>query len=62
MPTIVGILAFMTGMIKSNSLTPRATDFWGRASEKLSLARPRTSVFFPTTSKLRYVFQASKNQ
>ena len=35
-----------SGMIKSDSPTPRATEFWGRASEKLPPARPRTSVFY----------------
>ena len=35
-----------SGMIKSDSPTPLATDFWGRASEKLPPARPRTSVFY----------------
>ena len=30
-------------MIKSDSLTSRATDFWGRASEKLLLAHIQTS-------------------
>ena len=38
-------LLFLPGMIKSDSPTSRATDFWGRASEKLLLARPRTSAF-----------------
>ena len=36
----------ITGLIKSDSPTPRATDFWGRASEKLPPARPRTSDFY----------------
>ena len=36
----------LPGVIKSDSPTPRATDFWGRASEKLPPARPRTSVFY----------------
>ena len=40
------------GMIKSDSQTPRATDFWGRASVKLPPGRPRTSVFlWPVLSK-----------
>ena len=39
-------------MIKSDSPTPRATDFWGQASEKLPPARPWTSVFlWPVLSK-----------
>ena len=38
-------LTAVPGMIKSDSPTSRATDFWRRASEKLLLARPRTSVF-----------------
>ena len=37
---------FHPGVIKSDSPTPRATDFWGRASEKLPPTRPRTSVFY----------------
>ena len=36
----------IAGLIKSDSPTPRATDFWGRASEKLPPARPRTSDFY----------------
>ena len=34
-----------SGMIKSDSPTSWAANFWGRASEKLLLARPRTSIF-----------------
>ena len=49
---IMVLLNPTTGMIKSDSLTSRATDFWGRASEKLPPARPRTSVFlWPVLSK-----------
>ena len=45
-------MVLIPGMIKSDSPTPRATDFWGRASEKLPPARPRTSVFlWPVLSK-----------
>ena len=40
------ILFIISGLIKSDSPTPRATDFWGRASEKLPPARPRTSDFY----------------
>ena len=42
----------MAGLIKSDSPTPRATDFWGRASEKLPPARPRTSDFYGQSSHL----------
>ena len=42
---LVIIKIFEPGLIKSDSPTSRATDFWGRASEKILLARPRTSVF-----------------
>ena len=52
----------ITGMIKSDSPAPRATDFWGRASEILQLARPRTCVLCLSTLSKADVFQASKNQ
>ena len=42
-------IGIYTGLIKSDSPTPRATNFWGRASENFQVARPRTSVFFLTS-------------